>query len=100
MTEMSKCSQKTKYARLADFQRCMVTFSLRPMPALMSDRSFVSVHDSIKNYSDGSLTLIRTDKGAEKIINDYSPFFKKTTRGDLHFGVTKIIPTEGGVEVQ
>ena len=70
------------------------------MPALMTDRSFVCVHDSVKNYSDGSLTVIRTDKGAEQIINDYSPFFKKTTQAKYHFAVTKIIPTDGGVEVR
>ena len=78
----------------------MATITRLPMPALVSNRSYLLVHDSVKDQETGSLTLVSTDQGAETLLKDFAPFLEKSEIARLHFSVVIVTPIEGGVQTE
>mmetsp|Transcript_31987 Transcript_31987/g.39707 ORF Transcript_31987/g.39707 Transcript_31987/m.39707 type:complete len:126 (+) Transcript_31987:393-770(+) len=79
----------------------MVTIGRFPMPKLMSDRSYIQIHDYVKNYGTGVYTDVVTDCGSEAIARNFSCFLAKSTLAKIPFRVIKCTPREGGgVEIQ
>ena len=58
-----------KRVRLPDYEGCMVTIGRFPelTNVLPERRSFIEVHDYIRNHKEGSLTTVVTDRGTDII---------------------------------
>ena len=78
----------------------MATITRIPLPALMSNRSYIAVHDLVKNHENGSITLVSTDQGAEKLHKEFAPFLEKSEIARLHWVVTIVTPIDGGVQIE
>ena len=41
---------------------------------MSKERSFIEVHDFVRNHSEGTLTTVVTDRGSDAIIEKYGGF--------------------------
>ena len=73
--------------RLPNYQGCKVSIGRIPIieGVLNERRSFIEVHEFVRDHKEGSLTTVVTDRGSDEISEQFKDFLRDSVRAQLRF---------------